>query len=239
MNYRNSSLCGKAYVTNDKHTREKYSEFAEYIKTHGLDPDSHFVNNNIFLNCFLLDIGTAMISEQDRFVRIARWCVGANGENFAPDPKLTKAGRLNPKGVVYLYLSNDKHTAISETKIKKGERFCIGVFRPKVNLRILDFCCDRETEREKPNSFRLVVDKGFSKPIQAGDDEKEYMPTQFLAKYIKGKGFDGVKYSSAACEGGYNVCLFATSNVDLVCFECKYCECRECKKFCVNSNKCK
>ena len=212
-------LSSSVYITNNNHTREKYNEFAEYVITHGLEVDSHFIENNTFVKHFLNGVNEIVSNEQEKFIRIVRWNVGKNGENFTPDPAQTKAGRLNPEKVAYLYLANNGSTAMKESRIDKCEPYYIGTFRPKRNLRILDFSSDRETERNKVNSYKLIIDEEFSKPVKDSDEKKEYLPTQFIAKLIIDKGYDGVKYSSAVWEGGYNICIFVINNMECVHFE--------------------
>ncbi|SFF95520.1 RES domain-containing protein [Desulfotomaculum arcticum] len=219
MNNGYQDLSCSAYTTNNNHTREKYTEFAEHIKVHGLKVDSYFMDNNIFIKNFLNGIDEIIINEQEKLIRIVRWDVGMKGENFAPDPARTKAGRLNPEKVAYLYLGNNEITAMKETRIKKRESFYIGTFRSRTNLKILDFSSDREAERSKVNSYKLIIDEEFSKPLKDSDEKKEYLPTQFIAKLIKDKGYDGVKYSSALCESGYNICIFEANNMECVHFE--------------------
>jgi hypothetical protein len=56
-------------------------------------------------------------------------------------------------------------------------------------------------------SFALPVDN---------EDEIEYLPTQYLAEYIKKSGFDGIKYDSSLSEGGINVALFDQTKAEAI-----------------------
>ncbi|MEG6523448.1 hypothetical protein [Desulfotomaculum sp. 1211_IL3151] len=58
----------------------------------------------------------------------------------------------------------------------------------------------------------------------------EYLPTQYIMKFIKGKGYAGVEYTSAMGTGGTNIAVFDESlfectsvhNVKIREIECLY-----------------
>jgi hypothetical protein len=55
----------------------------------------------------------------------------------------------------------------------------------------------------------------IAKPLRRSDSHLEYLPTQFIAEFIKSQNYDGVVYDSTLRQGGYNLAVF---NEDL--FEC-------------------
>jgi RES domain-containing protein len=220
MDKLNKRIHGSLYVTNNKNTCEQYREFAEYIKNNGLDVSDKFIEENVFIKNFLRNIfneNDIIINEKDEFVRIVKWDIGGDCKNFYPDSKRVKAGRLNPIGVAYLYLGNNISTSMKETRVSDGHPFCIGLFKPIKELKILDFTTNRELEEKKDNSYKYIVDKMFSKHTEKCKDEREYWPTQFITNLIIDKGvYDGVKYSSAVQKGGYNICIFKCENMKCV-----------------------
>ncbi len=54
-----------------------------------------------------------------------------------------------------------------------------------------------------------------AKPLRRSDSALEYLPTQYIAEFIKSQGYDGVEYASTLREGGYNIAVF-----DERLFEC-------------------
>jgi hypothetical protein len=54
-----------------------------------------------------------------------------------PPPKAT-AGRLNGKGVSFLYLASDEKTAAAEIRPDPGIAFSIDAFRSLKGLRLID-----------------------------------------------------------------------------------------------------
>jgi hypothetical protein len=55
----------------------------------------------------------------------------------------------------------------------------------------------------------------IAKPLRRSDSPLEYLPTQYIAEFIKSQGFDGVEYASSLKQGGCNLAIF-----DENLFEC-------------------
>jgi hypothetical protein len=55
----------------------------------------------------------------------------------------------------------------------------------------------------------------FSLPIN-NDEKKAYIPTQYIAEYIKNEGFDGIKYKSSLSNIGNNITLFDKNNAEAI-----------------------
>ena len=51
------------------------------------------------------------------------------------------------------------------------------------------------------------VYKAFSKPVNAHDQDKDYIPTQVISEFFKRENFDGIKYKSLLSEGN-NYAIF-------------------------------
>ena len=133
-------------------------------------------------------------------------------------------GRLNPKGIPYLYLSNDKDTAIAETRPWIGEYVSVGIFQTTKDLKLVYF--ERKTAngviylkgvpKEKYDEIVLGnINSAFSTPVTNEDNTAEYVPTQILAERVRREGYDGIIYASNVGHG-FNVALFNLSYAKLI-----------------------
>ena len=122
----------------------------------------------------------------------------------APPPRKVEEGRMNPKGIPYLYLSSDEQTATYEVKPYLGDLITVGSFALRNNIRVVNL----EELARKKNGDWSYIDLYFSLPVKPGDPYGDYIPTQFLAEGIKNSGYSGVIYKSSLRRKGYNLVLF-------------------------------
>jgi hypothetical protein len=66
-------------------------------------------------------------------------------ERMKPDPELVRDGRVNPRGIAYLYLSSVPNTACAEVRPWLGAYVSVGQFETKRDLRIVN--CTSNAER--------------------------------------------------------------------------------------------
>jgi len=146
----------------------------------------------------------------------------------APPADKAKDGRINPRGISYLYLSNDIETAILEVRSWLGQDVSVGYFELSTNLKCLDtsrdklFPCFYLTKR-RPKLTPAITEKyvwseinaSFSRPVSLGDEHTSYIPTQYISECFKTGGYDGIIYKSAYTEKGYNIVIFNPENVKL------------------------
>ena len=79
---------------------------------------------------------------------------GQNGEIYPyqledmgpPHPKDSTAGRMNPKGIPYYYLSNDLEISIKEVRPYLKENLSISLCNPVKDLKIVDASKQEEEE---------------------------------------------------------------------------------------------
>lgn len=143
-------------------------------------------------------------------------------------------GRANPTGISYLYLANNKETAMSEVRPWVGSHISVGQFKIKRDLIIIDFSRNRETNsffcvdedfnhiepspEERERDVWSDIGRAFAKPININDQKTEYIPTQIIAELFKSNNYDGIAYKSALCKG-YNVVMFDLDIAELInCF---------------------
>lgn len=132
----------------------------------------------------------------------------------APPIHLAGHGRLNPRGIPYLYLASSKLTAVSEVRPWVGCDITIAEFVLSADCEFINFSNKHmvsipEGEEYEGSEFtwRELITWMFSTPFDPRDDTA-YIPTQYIAERIKGAGFDGIIYDSALSTDGYNVTLF-------------------------------
>ncbi len=149
--------------------------------------------------------------------------------DMGPPPKDNVIeGRLNPKGIAYLYLSKNKDTAIAEKNPWIGADVTIGYFNILEDLRVVDTSTDEpkiyskyeidlDSEEMRPIVYSGTekekyiwgyINAAFSQPISPNDSNLKYLPTQYLSEKLKTMNYDVVAYKSSLHEKGYNICLF-------------------------------
>lgn len=132
----------------------------------------------------------------------------------APPAHLAGHGRLNPRGIPYLYLASDELTAISEVRPWKDAELTLAEFRTTRALKLANFstqtCYVQPPAKGMEGAdftWRELITWLFAAPFDPRDDTA-YVPTQYIAERMKASQFDGLIYDSALHEGGYNVALF-------------------------------
>jgi len=147
-------------------------------------------------------------------------------KRMKPIPEKVLDGRVNPKGIVCLYLATDKKTAVLETRPFIGSYVSVAQFKVIRDIRLVDCSADRRSltisdlinESWSPQKIEKTVwsdiNRAFSKPADRSDDSLDYVPTQILAETFKSQGFGGIEYKSSYGEKGVNIALFDISAAD-------------------------
>ena len=161
--------------------------------------------------------------EDDKGNKIDEIPCGHPEERMKPLPGKAREGRVNPKGIPYLYLSNDLKTAIAEARPSIGQYVSLGYFRVNRDCRLVRFTIRRRgsviylSSPPKEKIDRLVwedVNMAFSMPVQPDDETSDYAPMQVIAEYIKSLSYDGIVYRSRLGPG-LNIALFDLDAADL------------------------
>lgn len=149
-------------------------------------------------------------------------------------PLVDKAveGRVNPKGIPYLYLATNKKTAIFEVRPWIGKEVTLAEFETCKNLKLID--CSRfdidvmnmtaqdldmlwKLKKPEPEEATRTIwrwiDLTFSKPIDRDDSTADYVPTQIIAELFRKNGFDGIMYNSLF-NSGKNIALYDIYSVN-------------------------
>lgn len=134
-------------------------------------------------------------------------------ERMVPKKEYSKNGRINPIGILYLYLSNNINTALAECRPWIGETLTLAEFKIQRNLKIVGFgdTIKNYIFMEPPNHDKYDeivwndINRAFAVPVNG--DESDYLITQVLSEIIKAQGYDGLAYKSLLGPG-FNIALF-------------------------------
>lgn len=144
-----------------------------------------------------------------------------------PDKYKVPAGRANPQGISYLYLSKNIETVLYEVRSTFLDEVSVGTFKIKNDSKIVlvDFTekasafskVDEIIEFTKSMLLKRYISFDLSKPIRRYDSEIEYIPTQFICEYIRYiSDADGILFNSSLHNGGKNIVLFKQDKVECV-----------------------
>lgn len=138
-----------------------------------------------------------------------------------PPKELATAGRANPIGIPYLYLSDSIKTTYFEVRAVYLDKLSVGTFIIEHELELVDFIYDVNlflayNDGTKPLKEIVIkkkiinaIGEDLSKPLRRYDSELEYVPTQLICEYCKQTiGADGISFESSLHKGGRNYVLF-------------------------------
>jgi len=137
--------------------------------------------------------------------------------NAPPRDKRT-AGRINPEGVGVLYLASDPKTTLNEARATAFDYVSIGTFKSGRGVKVVNLSGVGRTspflyvgELEEFAANRAVFQEiaaEIAKPLRRTDSPLSYLPTQYIAEFIKSQNYDGVEFASTLRNGGYNLAIF-------------------------------
>jgi RES domain-containing protein len=172
------------------------------------------------------------LSEKTRLYRVrlrehgASWEMDAE-QLGAPPAEITRAGRMNPAGISYLYTALSSSTAVAETVSRPPQSVAIATFAVSEQLTVLDLsklpnepspfdAANRSVRDELIFLHRFVDD--IKQPVQKdGSEHIDYVPTQVICEYFaqayslttnEGTRIAGIKYPSAVHPGHSNLVFF-------------------------------
>lgn len=149
------------------------------------------------------------------------WWGYGKGESDAAPSDATGNGRINPKGISYLYASSRKETAALEARLHISQMVSIAEVVTKEEITLFDLTRNVFDDDEAPDGearmFRKLLAHYFSKPNYSGD--QAYLVTQYISEYVKssiasttGLHFDGICFSSSLDRKGINYVIFDTTD---------------------------
>lgn len=158
------------------------------------------------------------------------WGYNASNSFIPIDNDLINDGRANPPFIKYLYTAEDPYTAMVEVRPYLDSKVSIAEIEVKEPLKIADFSYSSFSKFDGFEQYLVfVIMSEFSEP--SNSDKKSYIPTQYIAEFIKTLDFDGIRFNSSLHEFGKNVTIFNYSKCEPVgsklykiqdiCFEAK------------------
>ena len=158
-------------------------------------------------------------------------------ERMIPSKKNASEGRINPRGIAYLYLASDQKTAISEVRPSAEMLVTVAWFETTSKLTLVNLSRQKGEdaptgllsiamairENQGPLSQEQVdamnwaqIDNAFSQPVDPSDQHLQYVPTQVLAESLIDRDYDGIIYKSGLSEEGHNIALFNVTSAQFV-----------------------
>jgi hypothetical protein len=206
-----------------------WKQFAESI-THENRFHSGMFNADAFASFLSIVAKQYPIGTELYRARISHRNSGYNEDEMKTPPRGKRsAGRINPEGIGVLYLSSDDKTVLNEVRATTFDYVTIGKFKSLKEIKVVDlsgisgtspFLYQGELEKYAANRkiFKEIAIE-VAKPLRRSDSPLEYLPTQYIAEFIKSQGYDGVEYASTLREGGYNIAVFDEELFDCMSVE--------------------
>ena len=132
-------------------------------------------------------------------------------ESFVPPTKLARDLRANYRYIPYLYCSDKEYGAVCEVRPRLGAMVSVAEIIVNDEIKIFDLTYDSKPKgmnRTKDNLCRDLSEL-FAKPITNEDDVFDYIPTQYIAEFIKNLGYDAMAYKCALSDKSRNIVVFS------------------------------
>lgn len=146
-------------------------------------------------------------------------------DGMKPSPNWQTEGRANPRGIPYLYLATNCDTALAEVRPWIDSKISVAQFEVLRDLNVID--CSKHHSRDSllklldksctyEEGVWMAIDQAFARPVDRGDEIKQYIPTQIIAELFNSEGFDGIAYKSLLSNDGFNIALFNLDDAKVV-----------------------
>lgn len=140
------------------------------------------------------------------------------------------AGRANPEGIPYLYLSEESKTTFYETRVNMHDVVSVGEFKiagkdpiyvenlTDIDLNgIEDLLNEDVVTLAKRKLLIRALSRDMSNPMRRFDSPIEYVPTQFICEYVQlTQKVSGIRFSSSVYKKGTNLVIFDPSLMQCV-----------------------
>ncbi len=138
----------------------------------------------------------------------------------SPPAIYASAGRANPIGIPYLYLSDNEETILYEVRASFLDEISVATFSKnedyKSEIMISDFTeiptlyhPNGVNKKIKSTLLKQLISRDLSKPMRRYDSELDYIPTQFICEFIKTfTNVQGIKFRSSLHNTGSNLVIF-------------------------------
>lgn len=144
-------------------------------------------------------------------------------DSFVPPASLTPEGRVNEKGVVFLYVGDREQTAVIETVKDSNDVISVAAIRMNKRLKLFNAChcisalIEKDEERAKwLQGFVLEMAECF---YAVNEKLSDYVICQHIGKLLIKMEYDGIAYFSSKSGS-----LFASPCYDFAIFNYSSCE---------------
>ncbi|MBU5617172.1 RES domain-containing protein [Psychrobacter sp. TAE2020] len=192
----------------------RYLSDVDYL-THELGWDGFFQSQSVINEDDILYRGRLHQNTDDE-------CFNMNSMS-CPPKHVSTAGRANPMGIPYLYLSDNEDTVLYEIRATYLDDVTVAKFsiKPDLNKKVLisDFTeiptlyhPGEVDKRIKASLLKERISLDLSQPVRRYDSELDYIPTQFICEFIRlYTDVDGIKFRSSLNNTGINYVIFDQS----------------------------
>lgn len=147
-------------------------------------------------------------------------------ELSSPPSEKAKTGRMNACGISVFYGTGNTNTCIAELRAPVGSYVVIGKFERIKSVKICNFefladvfseesCFDKNyKDKQDRKVFLKKLMKELTSPAIPGNEEFDYLPTQFISEYLESKySIDGIAFNSTQdINKGENIVFFHKSS---------------------------
>lgn len=201
----------------------------ERLKTSIKENFRFFIEIDEFAKYNYLQLGASLLENRklyrSRIIPIGKKIIKKN-KMGCPPKSLATAGRANPIGIPYLYLSDSVKTTYFEVRAVYLDKLSVGTFEVVRQQKLVDFVynvnlylsfIDGTVPLKEIIIRKKIIDAisfDLSKPLRRYDSELEYVPTQLICEYCRSQlNADGISFDSSLHKGGKNYVLFDQSAV--------------------------
>jgi len=195
-------------IVDSSNKSNKLKEFIKEIQRNNRNPKDNSVlslldiketNPSIVLGKGYLMYRCRIISDSKKISKDKGFYGYNSEESFVTPWKKSTDMRANYRYIPYLYCASARYTSVIESRPRLSAEVSVATIQVLEDLTLLDL-----TNQHKPKGIDSVktnlfaaLSELFSKPISSSDDVLDYIPTQYIAEYVKNLGYDGISYKSS------------------------------------------
>ncbi len=124
----------------------------------------------------------------------------------APPPDIAENGRCNPRGVSYLYVALEEHTAVAEIRPHIKDTISVASLQSIRDLKLVNFDYDPTETVEGKDFLFNNIQRDFALINRTKTDD--YLITQYITALIAHLGYDGLSFRSSLVTDGTNYVIF-------------------------------
>ena len=152
----------------------------------------------------ILPIGTYLyrcriITDVSKIDKVKGYYGYGPDESFVPPRQFSKDMRANYRYIPYLYCSNHPYISAIEVRPRLSSNISVATLKVIEPICLLDLTVSTPSSKMIESKQNLFFDLSelYSRPVTDEDNILDYIPTQFIAEYVKKLGYDGIAYKSS------------------------------------------